>query len=92
MWQCPRCNFENQNSSKRCHGIDCDEPTTINPSVEETNDTVLDFCPVCKKEMHFSKDSKKRLRWRWKCHGCKKLFRRKGEYVPQSMRSPEVTP
>ena len=90
MWICKKCNFKNTTSSLNCHGRECDGKRDINaveiPKViqnEDNIETVEDYCPVCKKDQFFSKDSKKMLRWRWKCHGCKKLFNRKKDKKPK---------
>ena len=90
MWQCKLCNFKNSNSSMNCHGQKCfgiretdahEIPTAVIKEKEDQLETVLDYCPVCKKEQYFSKDSRKTFRWRWKCHGCKKLYHRKKDKV-----------
>lgn len=92
MWQCKKCNFKNSNSSAKCHGGLCDGvrendafemPIAVMNENEDKSETVRDYCPVCKKDEFFSKDSRKSFRWRWKCHGCKKLFHRKKDKKPK---------
>lgn len=86
MWQCNICNNKNSNSSLKCHGMKCNGirqddaheiPIAVVNEEESKIESILDYCPVCKKEQYFSKDSQKMFRWRWKCHGCKKLFKHK---------------
>lgn len=93
MWQCGKCSFHNGNSSKTCHGKECDGkrdsdaiiiPISVINEQKSQLETVIDYCHICKKNQYFSKDSRKHFRWRWKCHGCKKLFHYKPDKVKKA--------
>lgn len=86
MWQCKKCNYKNSNSSEKCHGENCagiresdahEVPIAVINLQQDKIETIEDYCPVCRKNQFFSKDSRKAFRWRWKCHGCHKLFKHK---------------
>ena len=86
MWQCKKCDYKNSNSSEKCHGLDCkairdsdavEIPQAIVNLEIDKMETIEDYCPKCMKKQFFSKDSRKTFRWRWRCHGCHKLFHHK---------------
>lgn len=92
MWQCKDCKTNNNNSSKKCHGINCkgvreqiamELPSFIVKEQEIMDKTVYDFCSVCMKDQYFSKFERKGLKRLWKCHGCHKSFMKIGKTKPK---------
>lgn len=62
MWICSKCDYKNSNSNKNCHGVNCNANKEKNgiielreiPKQKKTVKRVLDYCPVCKKDMFFT--------------------------------------
>ena len=101
MWQCHKCNYKNNNSSKTCHGNNCDG---IRGKVIDKTKKVLDHCPKCDKDTIFTfernkmveietstpeggKRVKTRVEKRFRCTECQSLCRQTGrsKNVPEEM-------
>ena len=80
MWKCNLCNYKNNNSSEKCHGLNCKGIKEINASQLPTQDAnkakikkdkrIYDFCPACKDDKFFTS-----VRWKgkkaWSCESGK---------------------
>jgi len=92
MWQCQKCNYKNHNSSKTCHGNNCDG---VKGQIIDKTKKVLDHCPKCDKDTIFTfernkmveietstpeggKRVKTRVEKRFRCTECQSLCRKTG--------------
>ncbi len=58
MWECKKCHFKNNNSSEKCHGVECEGTKSKNAKKkpgevqnEHVPERIYDFCLVCKKDV-----------------------------------------
>lgn len=94
MWKCKQCGFINNNSSEKCHGMNCKalrqyEAVTLPEKLVKPIKTkdVLDYCPVCKKDNKFVYVGRRKLQKVFKCVQCHKEFRQYGKSreLPEEM-------
>ena len=50
MWECKICGYQNNNSSEKCHGLNC---KALRGYIPDNKKKVLDNCPKCAKETIF---------------------------------------
>lgn len=100
MWECRKCNYKNNNSSKTCHGDKCNGmresdavaiPLRLIPSKKKVK-KLYDFCPACGKDMFFTP-----TRWKgkkaWSCESGKHRpcnFTGKSKPIPEVMINDEI--
>lgn len=89
MWLCEKCNHKNNNSSERCHGLNCNEKRSYIFTQEhvENKERVLDTCPKCRKETIFTFKRSKGKKKIFVCNECgKSCFQvGKSKPVPEEM-------
>lgn len=98
MWLCSKCQHKNNNSSKACHGHNCNGireevafeiPVSQLPSKKKEK-RILDYCPSCKKDMFFTPTRWEGKSGYWRCEShshrpCELIGRSKpiSSYLPK---------
>lgn len=88
MWICNLCQFKNDDSSIKCHGLNCDGVVTNNADQIPKftgRKTTIDECPKCHEEKTLVAVGRKGLRVLWKCPTCKSKMIRIAPYKPKGV-------
>ena len=100
MWKCSICGFKNNNSSLKCHGIDCvgikqgdSIITESKPVVKQKKiKRIYDFCPACQRDMFFTPTTWKGKK-AWSCESKSHRptnFSGKSKPIPEEMKIAEI--
>lgn len=89
MWKCKSCGHANNNSSKKCHGVNCKALREFEaielPKViikEKEAKKVYDYCPKCKKDVFWIAKRYKGKGGYWGCLSCHRTAKLIGKPKP----------
>lgn len=96
MWECKNCGEKNNNSSLKCHGLNCNadrahsaKEIPLKITKEREIKKVYDFCPKCRRDTYWVAVRFKGKN-HWRCTVCKKIAVLIGKSKPMPVEPIEI--